>query len=216
LLDADLRREALLHPQWAPDHLRSYERLEFLGDAVLGQIVTVELFTRHPDRAEGDLTFMRQRVVSRDACAVVADACGLPAAMVAIAPKRYAAEAHQLADSHNVKAALAESVIGAGWLGPGPDATTAAVLGSFAAAIDAAPTRMRDAKTELQEEVARRGGSRVHYEITGEDGPAQARVFTARVLQDGQKLGEGTGRSKQAAEQAAAEVALGAMTKRGS
>jgi ribonuclease-3 len=175
LLDADLRREALLHPQWAPDHLRSYERLEFLGDAVLGQIVTVELFTRHPDRAEGDLTFMRQRVVSRDACAVVAEACGLPAAMVAIAPKRYAAEAHQLADSHNVKAALAESVIGAGWLGPGPDATTAAVLGSFAAAIDAAPTRMRDAKTELQEEVARRGGNRVHYEITGEDGPAQAR-----------------------------------------
>lgn len=205
-----------MHPQWAPDHLRSYERLEFLGDAVLGQIVTVELFTRHPDRAEGDLTFMRQRVVSRDACAVVADACGLPAAMLDAAPTRHAADARQLAGSHNVKAALAESVIGAGWLGPGPEATTAAVLGSFAQALDAAPTRMRDAKTELQEEVARRGGSRVHYEIIGEDGPAQARVFTARVTQDGQMLGEGSGRSKQAAEQAAAEVALTAMTGKGS
>lgn len=183
---------------------------------MLGQIVTVELFTRHPDRAEGDLTFMRQRVVSRDACAVVADACGLPAAMAAVAPTRYSADARQLADNHNVKAALAESVIGAGWLGPGPEATTSAVLGSFAAALDAAPTRMRDSKTELQEEVARRGGSRVHYEITGEDGPAQARTFTARVTQDGQTLGEGTGRSKQAAEQAAAEVALGAMTVKGS
>ena len=75
---------------------------------------------------------------------------------------------------------------------------------------------MRDAKTELQEEVARRGGTRVQYEITGEDGPAQARVFTARVTQDGRTLGEGSGRSKQAAEQAAAEVALGAMTGKGS
>ena len=174
--------------------------------------MTVELFTRHPDRAEGDLTFMRQRVVSRDACAVVADACSLPTAMLGVVPTRYAAEAQQLADSHNVKAALAESVIGAGWLGPGPEATTAAVLGAFAAALDAAPTRMRDAKTELQEEVARRGGSHVRYEITGEDGPAQARVFTARVMQDGHALGEGSGRSKQAAEQGAAEVALRAMT----
>jgi ribonuclease-3 len=52
----------------------------------------------------------------------------------------------------------------------------------------------------------------VRYEITGEDGPAQARLFTARVTQDGHALGEGSGRSKQAAEQAAAEVALGAMT----
>ncbi len=179
---------------------------------MLGLIVTVELYSRHRDRAEGDLTFMRQRVVSREACAVVADACGLPQAMVAAAPARYLADAQDLADSQNAKAALAESVIGAGWLGPGPDATTAAVLGSFAAALTAAPERMRDAKTELQEEVARRGDSRVQYAITGEVGPPQARVFTARVTQDGRVLGEGSGRSKQTAERAAAQIALDGIT----
>ncbi len=215
MLEPDLRREALLHPQWAPSRLQSYERLEFLGDAILGLIVTVELFRRHPDRGEGDLTFMRQRVVSRDACAVVADDCALAGEMIAAAPAKFESDARELATSHNVKAALAESVIGAGWLGVGPEATTSAVLGSFAAALDVAPTQMRDAKTILQEEIARRGGTRVHYEIIHEDGPAQARVFTARVSQDGRPLGEGSGRSKQAAEQAAADIALGAIGERG-
>ncbi len=212
LLGPDLRREALLHPQWAPERLQSYERLEFLGDAVLGQVITVELFRRHPDRSEGDLTLMRQRVVSRDACAVVSEACGLPAAMVDAAPQRFRDDARHMASRHNVKAALAESVIGAGWLDAGPDATTAAVLGAFADALAHAPHSMRDSKTELQEEVARRGGTSVRYEITGDDGPPQDRTFFARVTQDGRTLGEGRGRSKQAAEQDAAHSALHALT----
>lgn len=170
--------------------------------------MTTALYTRHPDRTEGELTRMRQRVVSREACAVVADACGLPQAMVAAAPRGREDEARAMAGGRNVKAALAESVIGAGWLGPGPAATTSAVLGAFAAALDAAPSRMMDSKSMLQEHVQGRAGASVRYEITGHDGPPQDRTFHARVLQGDRELGTGSGRSKQAAEQEAAAAAL--------
>ena len=213
LLDPDLRREALTHREWAASRTASYERLEFLGDSVLGVIVTEELFTRHPDATEGDLTRMRQRVVSREACAVVSDACGLPQAMADAAPGARAGEALAMASSRNVKAALAESVIGAGWLGPGPRATASAVLGSFGQAIDAAPSRALDAKTDLQELLQGKGRPGVRYEITGQDGPPQDRTFHAVVAQGDRELGRGSGRSKQAAEQAAAAAALDAMRK---
>lgn len=208
LLDPRLRAEALTHREWAPRRAGSYERLEFLGDAVLGVIVTRELFRRHPDRAEGDLTRMRQRVVRRDTCAQVAGRYGLPQAMIDSAPPRHSATARAMARSRNVRAALAESVIGAGWIGPGPDATTSAVLGAFAAAIDQAPATMVDPKTALQELVQGGAGHGVRYEITGHDGPPEDRTFHARVLQGHRVLGEGSGRSKQAAEQAAASMAI--------
>jgi ribonuclease-3 len=213
LLPEPLRCEALSHPHWASDHLQSFERLEFLGDAVLSQIVAAELFARYPDCGEGELTMMRAGIVSRDMCAMVAEACGLAAAMVANAPKRFASGAVELAGGRNVHAALTESVIGAGWLSLGPDATRTAVLGSFAAALVDAPARMRSAnsKGELQEEVARRGGSHVHYEVS-QDGPVHRPAFLARVTQDGITLGEGMGRTKRAAEQVAAQMALCNMT----
>jgi ribonuclease-3 len=211
LLDPALRLEALTHREWAPRRAGSYERLEFLGDSVLGVIVTAELFARHPDRQEGELTRMRQRVVSRDACVVVSGACGLPAAMVAAAPAGRRADAQAMSDQRNVVAALAESVIGAGWIGPGPEATTAAVLGSFAAAIDLAPDRMLDPKSELQETVQGAGDDRATYEITGQDGPPEKRTFHARAMVGGREMGRGSGRSKQAAEQAAAQAALESM-----
>ncbi|MDP4620800.1 MAG: putative dsRNA-binding protein [Thermoleophilia bacterium] len=213
LLDPALRLEALTHREWAPRRSGSYERLEFLGDAVLGVIVTAELFTRYPDSQEGDLTRMRQRVVSRDACAVVAVECGLPDAMVAAAPPARDADARALAGSRNVMAALAESVIGAGWLGPGPAATTSAVLGSFASVIDLAPDHLLDPKSDLQEMVQGAGHDRAIYEITGQDGPPQDRTFHARVTVAGREVGRGSGRSKQAAEQAAAQAALQSMRK---
>lgn len=199
---------ALTHREWAPRRSGSYERLEFLGDAVLGVIVTTALYTRHPDRTEGELTRMRQRVVSRDACAQVAHACGLPQAMVEAAPRPRADEARAMASNRNVAAALAESVIGAGWLGPGPDATTSAVLGAFAHALDDSPRRMMDPKSTLQEHVQGRGQGAVRYEITGHHGPPQERTFHARVMQGDRVLGTGSGRSKQAAEQQAASAAL--------
>lgn len=208
MLSPDARRLALSHPFWAADSLRSYERLEFLGDAVLGVIVTEELMRQHPDRLEGDLTWMRQAVVSRDACAVVADACGLPQAMVDSAPRSRRADAERLSDHRNVKAALAESVIGAGWLDAGESATRSAVLGAFAEPLAHAHERIRDPKTKLQERLQAGGGQGVRYEITGQEGQAHDATFHARVLQGNREIGTGSGRSKQAAERAAAEAAL--------
>lgn len=211
LLAPDARRLALSHPFWAPDSLHSYERLEFLGDAVLGVIVTEALMQQHPDRLEGDLTWMRQAVVSRDACAVVADACGLPEAMVDAAPRSRRADARQLADHRNVKAALAESVIGAAWLDVGEAPTRSAVLGAFAEPLAHAHERIRDPKTKLQERLQGAGQPGVRYEITGREGSPHDATFRARVLQGDREMGVGSGRSKQAAERAAAEAALDSL-----
>ncbi|MGB1803364.1 MAG: ribonuclease III family protein [Miltoncostaeaceae bacterium] len=214
-MDPVQRREALTHTTWAGPASPSFERLEFLGDAVLGVIVTTELFVRHPDASEGDLTFMRQRVVSREACAQVASACGLPDRMVNEAPRRHAGEARGMAGSRNVRAALAESVIGAGWLGAGPDATAHAVLSSFSAALDAAPDGAADPKSALQEALQAAGGVTARYEITGQDGPPHARTFHARVLQGDRELAHGSGGSKQAAERSAAARALDVIARDG-
>ncbi|MBM3664335.1 MAG: ribonuclease III [Actinobacteria bacterium] len=211
LLDPDARRLALSHPFWTSDPLHSYERLEFLGDSVLGVIVTEALMRQHPDRFEGDLTWMRQAVVSRDACAVVAIACGLPQAMVDSAPKARRADAVRLADHRNVRAALTESVIGAGWVHAGEPATRSAVLGAFAEPLAHAHERIRDAKTKLQERLQAAGAPGVRYEITGQGGSPHDATFHARALQGDREIGTGSGRSKQAAERAAAEAALQAM-----
>jgi ribonuclease-3 len=201
------RRQVLTHPSWARTRERSYERLEFFGDSVLGLVVSGELFARHPEASEGDLTLMRQRIVSRQACARAARTAGLPEAMGAAAPpgERRAAEA--LARRQSVQAALAEALMGAAWLDLGPDVAAGAVLEAFAPEIAAARPGERDPKTALQEEAARRR-LRVAYRLTGASGPAHARTFRTEALVGGEPLGSGRGSSKQASEQAAAAVAL--------
>jgi ribonuclease-3 len=166
---------------------------------------------RHPAVDEGDLSWMRQAVVGRDACASAAAAGGLPEAFVAAAPLPKREAARELAGRASVRAALAEAVIGAGWLDLGAGSTRAAVLEAFAPALDGARPGSRDAKTALQERVARQRLA-VAYELTDAQGPPQERVFTSRVLVGGEVMGEGSGASKQASEQAAATEALTRLT----
>jgi ribonuclease-3 len=188
----------------------SYERLEFLGDSALAVILSEELMRRHPGVDEGDLSWMRQGVVGRDSCAAAAAAAGLPAAFAAAAPSGRADAAAELAALPSVRAALAEAVIGAAWLDLGVEATRAGVVEAFAPALDAALPGSRDPKTALQEEAARRR-MEVAYELVDAQGPAERRVFTTRVRLDGRPMGEGSGRSKQASELAAAARALSAL-----
>lgn len=197
------------HSSWAPGRDASYERLEFLGDSVLGLVVSEELMRRHPTVDEGDLSWMRQTVVARDPCAAAADAAGLSASLVAEAPPARREIVRDLAKHPTVRAALAEAVIGAAWLDLGTETTRAAVLEAFGPAIDAATPGVRDPKTSLQEEAARRQLP-VVYELTDTQGPPQRRVFTSRVLVGGIVAGEGTGPSKQSSEVAAAAEALAA------
>jgi ribonuclease III len=206
-LSAARRRQVFTHSSWARRREASYERLEFLGDSVLGVIVSEELMRRHPGVDEGELSWMRQAVVDRESCAAAATAAGLPDALAAAAPPARAQAAAELAARASVQAALAEAVIGAAWLDIGVDETRERVLEAFAPALEAARPGSRDPKTTLQEEAARRRLA-VAYELVEARGPAQRRVFTSRVRVDGRPLGEGTGSSKQASEQAAAAQAL--------
>lgn len=201
------RRQIFTHSSWAPRREASYERLEFLGDSVLEVVVSEELMTRHPAVDEGDLSWMRQAVVGRDSCAAAATAAGLPESFIASAPAPRRAAAAELAERPSLRAALAEAAIGAGWLDLGVDVTRSAVLEAFAPALDAAAPGSRDPKTALQESAARRRLA-VAYELADTAGPPQKPVFTSRVRVGAEVMGEGTGPSKQASEQAAATQAL--------
>jgi len=208
-LGDDRRREALTHRSWARPGRPSYERLELLGDAVLDLVATEELLTRHPDAGEGQVTFMRQAVVSRAACARVSRAAGLPERMAALAPRRGPELGQQVA-SDAVAAALAEAVIGAAWLDLGPEPTRAAVAEAFAEELDAVTPAHRDAKSRLQEAAAARGDA-VGYRVTSRAAGVDSARFVGVALVGGRERGRGEGHSKQAAEQAAAEAALAGM-----
>ena len=210
-LPSGRRAERLAHRSWASSRAASYERLEFLGDVVLELVVTAELLARHPDASEGDLAWMRQQIVTREACASVARDLGLMEQFIESAPNRQRTTARDLAGQVSVQAALVEALIGACWSDLGHERTAPAVLASFESVIDAATLGRRDAKTALQE-FAARDRRDVRYELVDRDGPPHARIFTTRVLVGGDEAGRGSGSSKQASEQAAATEAIQGRT----
>jgi len=190
--------------------IASYERLEFLGDSVLGVAIASHLFERFPDRPEGDLARIRANAVSRPSCAVAARALGLDVDLVAEGERRggeAAASAASLAGSDSVMGALVEAAIGAAFVAFGYDRVAPAVVEAFADRVSYASERHVDFKTVLQEELARRGGS-VTYSVVEVSGPDHQRTFTTAALVDGRELGRGSGASKKASEQAAAREAL--------
>src|SRR4029079_8808084 len=116
-------------------------------------------------------------------------------------------EVEALLASERAMASLCEAVIGACYLHHGYEVAGEATVAAFAAEIEIASERLLDFKSALQERLAREG-SRVRYEVTGEPGPPHDRVFDVAASVNGEVLGEGSGRSKKAAEQAAASQAL--------
>jgi ribonuclease-3 len=216
-LPEDLRERALTHPAFATSRARSFERLEFLGDSVLGLVITEALFQRFPSMPEGELTKVRAVVVSRDTCAKIARECGLGEAMVEQAAGRgaaYRATAERLAGQRNALAALTESVIGAAFCAHGFEAVASRVLAVFEERIAYGLQNRVDARSRLQE-LASREGIDVAWDELGEDGPPHDRRFTVAVTVAGQKTdvlsANGTGRSKQEAQQAAAAALLALM-----
>jgi ribonuclease-3 len=196
------------HSSWAPDRTLSYERLEFLGDSVLELTVARVLFDSHPDFSEGRLAKIRSHVVSRQSCAVVARELDLGRRLQESGEGELPEdELTRLIRNSNVLAALLEAALGALFLEHGFEKIEPAVADAFAGRIDYALTTFVDHKTELQEALARNGRS-VKYEIIETTGPPHERRFTCAALVDGQQLGVGTGESKKAAEQEAAQQAL--------
>jgi ribonuclease III len=200
-------RHAFTHASWAGDRSESYERLEFLGDSVLGLAIAQELYERFPTYQEGRLAKIRAHVVSRQSCALVGRRLELGKRLGEAAETGDAEDIAKLASNRNILAALVEASLGALYLEHGFEAIREAIVAAFADRIDYAVEGHVDFKTELQEELARRGQT-VSYSVLEVEGPPHDRRFTCAATIDGDEVGTGTGPSKKAAEQVAAREAL--------
>jgi len=208
-LPADLRGQALTHSSWTDDRAASYERLAFLGDSILGLSVAAEVFARFPDEDSGHLTKIHNQAVSGVSCAEVGRSLGVPE-MLGESERGVDAggiPAEVLLEGERPLPEVTEALIGACFLAFGFEATAAAVAEAFAPRVDLAAETRIDFKSALQELLARRG-ARVTYEIVGEAGPPHERTFEVAAMLKDEEVGRGSGRSKKAAEQIAAEQAL--------
>jgi len=215
LIDAlpeELHRRAVTHSSWVAERADSYGRLAFLGDSVLGLAIAEHLFLRSPRADIGRLTKVHGQAVSGRACAKVAEDLGLRELMAAVEPERVdgGIDLQGLLASERALASICEAVIGACYLHHGFERIEPAVVAAFAREIALASETLLDFKSALQEHVASLGG-RVRYEVTGEIGPAHDRNFEVAASVGGEVIGSGSGRSKKAAEQAAAAAALEAL-----
>ncbi|MGY6496690.1 MAG: ribonuclease III [Microcella sp.] len=212
-IDPELLELALTHRSWAYENggAANNERLEFLGDSILGQAVTVMLYSSYPDLDEGELAKRRASLVSAVALAEVARAIGLGAHLKL-------GKGEELTggrDKSSILADTVEALIGAAYLDCGGDEATALVL-RLVDPLLADPARFgaaMDPKTSLQELVASLGRSAPVYEVV-DAGPDHSKVFTATVVVDGEGIATGTGTSKKQAEMAAALSAWTALSAR--
>ncbi len=200
---------ALTHSSWVDERTESYERLEFLGDSVLGLAISSALYGRYPESDEGDLARAKAFVVSRESCVKVARALDIEQLLIehAPAPESKRVEA---ANNRTIQGNVLEALIGAVYLAHGFEQTLGAVVEAFERQIHYAVTSHVDHKTVLQELVAPRGLQPV-YRLVAEAGPPHARVFTSEVLVDGSLRGRGTGTTIKMSEQAAAGEALASL-----
>ena len=206
-LPPDLSTQVVTHASWTERRSDSYARLAFLGDSVLGLAVTAHLFPRlEAERyGAGRLTKIRAQAVSGPSCRAVAERLGVPERLAAAAPEGTSVAA--LAVTERVLASITEAIIGACYLHAGYEATASAVVEAFSPEIEEALEHPVDFKSSLQERLAQRAQV-VEYVVTAESGPPHERVFTVLARIGDIVLGEGTGRSKKAAEQEAARMAL--------
>lgn len=204
-VDQELLELALTHRSWAYEHGAAphNERLEFLGDSILGQAVTVKLYREHPDLTEGELAKRRAALVSTLALAEVARGLDLGAEL------RLGKGEEQTGgrDKDSILADTVEAVIGAVFLSTDPDTAARFVLQLIDPLLDDPDrfTEVLDPKTALQKEAATRGLPSPAYDTEG-TGPDHARVFTSTVRL-GDVVGRGEGTSKKVAELAAARDA---------
>jgi ribonuclease III len=199
--------QVFTHTSWAPDRASSYERLEFLGDSVLELAIARALFDRFPDASEGRLAKIRAHVVSRQSCAGVARELGLGDRLSGYAGDVPAPELVRISRSRNVLAALLEAAIAAVYLEYGFDGAAPAIVAAFEERIEYARTSHVDNKTELQEALARTG-RQVQYVVLQVEGPPHDRRYVCAALVDGVQAGVGSGSTKKAAEQEAAQQVL--------
>lgn len=212
-LPEDLLTMALTHRSYAYENggLPTNERLELLGDAVLGLVIVEELYRRHPENSEGDLAKLRNSIVNSQALAGVARELTEDGLGEYLLLGR--GEVNTGGDNKpSILADTLESLLGAVYLQHGLEGAREVVLRLFDELLDTAPTlgAALEWKSSLQELTATRGLGVPRYEVTSE-GPDHDRRFTAVVYVRGEPFGTGVGRSKKAAETDAAAQAWTAL-----
>jgi ribonuclease-3 len=208
-LPEDLRTQALTHSSWTERRIESFERLAFLGDSVLGLAVASRLHGDFPEEDSGGLTKIHNQAVSGVSCAAVGTELGVPEMLAANEPEGLATAipAKVLLEGGRPLPEATEALIGACYLAFGFERTAVAVAAAFQPRIELAAETRIDFKSALQELLARRG-ARVSYEVIAATGPPHRRTFEVAAIVDSERVGQGEGRSKKAAEQLAAEQAL--------
>ena len=202
--DLERLERALTHSSAGRENATDYERLEFLGDRVLGLLIAEMLHEKFPDAAEGELSVRLNALVNADACADVADELRLHEMIATGADvKRLTGKRMQ-----NVRADVVESLIAAIYLEGGLDDARAFVRRYWERRSEEANSGRRDGKTELQEWAHARGMAAPEYRVTDRRGPDHEPTFTVSVALDGEERAQGQGRSKRIAEQEAAERVL--------
>ena len=206
----DLLRNALTHSSYANEHrkdgLSSNERLEFLGDAILGVVSAEYLFKLYPDRPEGELTRLRADLVCEGSLAEVAGRLQLGDVLLLGHGESTGGGSQRpsmLADA--VEAVLAASYLDGGM------AVASEIIHRLILRKDSGKPAVSDYKTHFQELVQQKPGQEILYTMVSESGPDHCKQFVVEVSLNGAVVGHGSGTSKKRAEQAAAHAAIAAL-----
>jgi len=203
-----LLQNALTHSSYANEHwhdsLKSNERLEFLGDSILGMVVAEHLYRNFPNRPEGDLTRMRADMVCETALAKIAGQLDLGKHLLL-------GNGEEQSGGRNRPSILAdatESVIAACFLDGGMAAAEGFIRRFVLCNVPSNKPANLDYKTALQEQVQQKKNQQLSYQLVGESGPDHDKEFTVEVSLNGTVVGRGVGTSKKRAEQDAAKAAM--------
>ena len=206
-----LLQNALSHSSYANerwhDSLKSNERLEFLGDSILGMVTAEYLYRNFPDRLEGDLTRMRADMVCERALAVVAERIGLGEHLLL----GHGEETGGGRSRDSILADAVESVIAACFLDGGMEAARQFINTFVLTDVPVKKLRNTDYKTALQELVQQKKNQNLVYRLVDESGPDHDKLFVVEVSLNGKVVGSGEGKSKKRAEQEAAGAAIRAL-----
>ena len=206
-----LLENALTHSSYANEnrerHLPDNERLEFLGDSILGFVVADYLYRNYPDKPEGELTRIRADLVCERNLAEAAATIELGSYLLL----GHGEEQGGGRKRDSIVSDAMESVIAASFMDGGFAAAKEIIDRLILSNIPKGRPRNFDYKTAFQELVQRKKDQQIHYELTGEYGPDHDKHFEVEVLLNGKAVGRGVGSSKKRAEQAAAEAAIEAL-----
>ena len=203
LLQNALAHSSFANERWH-DSLKSNERLEFLGDSILGMVAAEFLYRNYPDRPEGELTRMRADMVCGTSLAKVANQIGLGEHLLLGHGEEQGGGRARV----SILADAVESVIAASFLDGGMEPARKFIERFILCNVPEQRLRNADYKTALQELVQQKKNQVITYELTGESGPDHDKHFAVQVLLNGAPIGTGKGTSKKRAEQDAARDAL--------